>query len=157
MFIQNLLLSLLALGTTAALPSTHSKRWDPPSPALSLNRYEQEVFDVSMQINDWSWEPSTGWIEADDDNVSCHRQVKLIISRDTPALDSLPGTSLAFCTATKAMTFRMQSERFEICKFRMVPRLSDVALACSIPVLPPTGRLGMVTTRKRPTFPIQTT
>ena len=44
--------------------------WSTPSPPLNLSQYEQEVFDVAMQIGDWSWEPSTGWIEVDDDHVS---------------------------------------------------------------------------------------
>ena len=64
--ISNLLMTLVVATLALASPL---RRWDPPSPALSLTQWEQEVFDVSMQINDWSWEPSTGWIEADDDNV----------------------------------------------------------------------------------------
>ncbi len=28
------------------------------------------MMDVAMTIGDWSWEPSTGWIEANDDGVS---------------------------------------------------------------------------------------
>lgn len=66
------LLPLLALTSFAAA-------WSAPSPSLSLNKYEQEVFDVAMQIGDWSWEPSTGWIEVDDDGVrfrSSHHQSK---------------------------------------------------------------------------------
>lgn len=54
---------ILAL-TATALPS---RRWPAPSPALSLNQYDQEIFDIAMQVNDWSWEPATGWIEANDD------------------------------------------------------------------------------------------
>jgi len=66
------LLPLLALTSFAAA-------WSAPSSSLSLNKYEQEVFDVAMQIGDWSWEPSTGWIEVDDDGVrfrSSHHQSK---------------------------------------------------------------------------------
>ncbi|ORX36108.1 hypothetical protein BD324DRAFT_657052 [Kockovaella imperatae] len=60
------LFALLATFTSAtAIPT---KRWPAPSPALSLNQWDQAMFDVSMQIGDWSWEPSTGWIESDDDN-----------------------------------------------------------------------------------------
>jgi hypothetical protein len=68
--ISNLLTTLVLATLALASPL---RRWDPPSPGLSLTPYEQEVFDVSMQINDWSWEPSTGWVEADDDNVSVCR------------------------------------------------------------------------------------
>ncbi|KAK4689143.1 hypothetical protein P7C73_g972, partial [Tremellales sp. Uapishka_1] len=44
------------------------RRWPAPQPALSLSKYEQEIFDVTMQIQDWSWENSTGWIQSNDDN-----------------------------------------------------------------------------------------
>ncbi|KAL7423396.1 hypothetical protein Q5752_002700 [Cryptotrichosporon argae] len=53
------------LGLTAAAPT---RRWAPPSPAINFTKYEQEIFDVSMTLNDWSWEASTGWIASDDDN-----------------------------------------------------------------------------------------
>ncbi|WVQ77870.1 hypothetical protein IAR50_007572 [Cryptococcus sp. DSM 104548] len=53
----------------AALALLRAAKADPARrPSLSpLGQYEQEVFDVAMQLNDWSWEPSTGWIQADDD------------------------------------------------------------------------------------------
>ncbi|RSH90988.1 hypothetical protein EHS25_010164 [Saitozyma podzolica] len=63
------LVVLPALGNARPSPSpTLGRRWAAPSPALSLSKYDQEVFDVAMTINDWAWEPSTGWIESDDDN-----------------------------------------------------------------------------------------
>lgn len=63
-------ISFLLLSLTGLASAAPSKRWPAPSPALNLSKYDQEVFDVAMQIGDWSWEPSTGWIEADDDGVS---------------------------------------------------------------------------------------
>jgi hypothetical protein len=54
-----------------------AKRWPPPSPALELNKYDQEIFDVAMQLGDWSWEPSTGYIEANDDGVSSYSCLNL--------------------------------------------------------------------------------
>jgi hypothetical protein len=66
-----LLVLLPALANARPSPSpTLERRWAAPSPALSLGKYDKEVFDVAMTINDWAWEPSTGWIESDDDNVS---------------------------------------------------------------------------------------
>lgn len=65
-----LLVVLPALGNARSSSPTLGRRWAAPSPALSLSKYDQEVFDVAMTINDWAWEPSTGWIESDDDNVS---------------------------------------------------------------------------------------
>lgn len=59
LFLLPLLFSLVT-----ALPS---RRWPAPSPAISLNQYDQEMMDVAMKLGDWSWEPSTGWIEANDD------------------------------------------------------------------------------------------
>ncbi|WVQ82790.1 hypothetical protein IAT38_004922 [Cryptococcus sp. DSM 104549] len=56
-------LTVLSSRTAFAAALAGKRRQD----TLSLSKYEQEVFDVAMQINDWSWEPSTGWIEADDD------------------------------------------------------------------------------------------
>jgi hypothetical protein len=61
------ILILAALGGAVGSPG---KRWPPPSPSLELNKYDQEIFDVAMQLGDWSWEPSTGYIEANDDGVS---------------------------------------------------------------------------------------
>lgn len=62
------LLALASLASTAfAVPS---RRWPAPSPALKLNDWDKSMMDVAMTIGDWSWEPSTGWIEADDDGVS---------------------------------------------------------------------------------------
>lgn len=58
------LIPLLLAGLTIRSPV---RRWPAPSPALSFNQSDQEMFDTSMQINDWSWENSTGWIEANDD------------------------------------------------------------------------------------------
>lgn len=60
-------LILAVLGNVSASPA---KRWPSPSPPLKLNQYDQEIFDVAMQLGDWSWEPSTGYIEANDDGVS---------------------------------------------------------------------------------------
>jgi hypothetical protein len=58
---------LAVIGGAVASPA---KRWPSPSPALELNKYDREIFDVAMQLGDWSWEPSTGYIEANDDGVS---------------------------------------------------------------------------------------
>lgn len=71
MRITNPLLIALA-GCTVGLSSPF-KRWDPPSPGLSLNQNEQDIFDYSMQVQDWSWEPWLGWIQANDDKVSMLR------------------------------------------------------------------------------------
>ncbi|ODN97951.1 hypothetical protein I350_07588 [Cryptococcus amylolentus CBS 6273] len=54
-------LPLLGSAQSASFPSSSDR-----SP-LSLAQYEQEVFDVAMQLNDWAWESSTGWVQADDD------------------------------------------------------------------------------------------
>lgn len=62
--------SLLLLATLGGVAASPAKRWAPPSPALKLNNYDQEIFDVAMQLGDWSWEPSTGYIQANDDGVS---------------------------------------------------------------------------------------
>jgi hypothetical protein len=64
---SNGLIILTAIGVAAASPA---KRWAPPSPALELSQYDQEIFNIAMQLGDWSWEPSTGYIEANDDGVS---------------------------------------------------------------------------------------
>ena len=97
--ITNLLFPLLTALLAVASPV---RRWAPPSPALSLSQYDQQVFDVSMQINDWSWEASTGWIEADDDNVSYSRRV-LTDDRVTRALVSPLGTLSVSCKGTRGM------------------------------------------------------
>lgn len=62
-------LALLAALASVALAAP-SRRWPAPSPALELSKWDQSMMDVAMTIGDWSWEPSTGWIEADDDGVS---------------------------------------------------------------------------------------
>ena len=74
---------LAALGGAVGSPG---KRWPPPSPSLELNKYDQEIFDVAMQLGDWSWEPSTGYIEANDDGVS-----QVLLSSDECPTDRLPG------------------------------------------------------------------
>lgn len=58
----------LALAATAAM-AVPSRRWPAPSPPLKLNEWDKSMMDVAMTVGDWSWEPSTGWIEADDDGV----------------------------------------------------------------------------------------
>lgn len=63
------LLVALAGCTTVAMSSPF-KRWDPPIPGLSLSQNEQDIFDYSMHVQDWSWEPWLGWIQANDDKVS---------------------------------------------------------------------------------------
>jgi hypothetical protein len=55
------------------------KRWPAPSPALSLNKHDTEMYNIAMQLGDWSWEPSTGWIQADDDTVS-HGRISVDVS-----------------------------------------------------------------------------
>ena len=62
--------SILILASLKGALGSPGKRWPPPSPSLKLNSYDKEVFDVAMQLGDWSWEPSTGYIEANDDGVS---------------------------------------------------------------------------------------
>jgi hypothetical protein len=77
------ILTLAALGSAVASPG---KRWPPPSPSLELKKYDQEIFDVAMQLGDWSWEPSTGHIKANDDGVS-----PALPSSDECPTDRVPG------------------------------------------------------------------
>jgi hypothetical protein len=60
---------LFLLATIGDVDASPTKRWPSPLPALTLNKYDKEIFDVAMQLGDWSWEPSTGYIQANDDGV----------------------------------------------------------------------------------------
>ena len=79
--------SILILASLEGALGSPGKRWPPPSPSLKLNSYDKEIFDVAMQLGDWSWEPSTGYIEANDDGVSSIQP-----SRQASPIDCLPGT-----------------------------------------------------------------
>lgn len=59
-------MALVLVGLVQAGPAPKSSL---PRPPLSMSPYEKEVFDAAMLFNDISWEPSTGWIEANDDSV----------------------------------------------------------------------------------------